>query len=360
MAANSDPNKARPADPVASLVVPPEDAGMRLDKWLSERLGTLTRTRIKSLIEGGFVSREGKSVADPALKVRPGDRFEVATPAPAPPAPGGEAIGLDILHEDADVVIVNKPAGLVVHPAAGNRAGTLVNALIAHCGESLSGIGGVARPGIVHRIDKDTSGLLIVAKTDRAHQSLARQFAAHSIERAYEALTVGCPRPRVGTIDAALGRSARDRARVAVLAEVQWDEEREGYVPRAGVRRAVTHYRVVEPLGGNRARLAGDALAARVLCRLETGRTHQIRAHLAHIGCPLIGDPVYGRGPGLAGLRPGDAAADAALAALGAFRRQALHARTLGFDHPQSGERLRFEAAPPADFAGLQAALRAL
>jgi 23S rRNA pseudouridine1911/1915/1917 synthase len=323
-------------------------------------LQSVTRTRIKALIEDGFVSRAGEAVNDPALKTRAGEIYVVDIPAVAPAEPHGEAIPLRVLHEDEDVVVVDKPAGLVVHPAPGARSGTLVNALIAHCGASLSGVGGVARPGIVHRIDKDTSGLLVVAKHDRAHQRLARQFAAHSIERVYEAITVGCPRPGIGTIDAALGRSARDRARMAVVDEFEWDEEKEDYAPRAGARRAVTRYRVIESLGRARARIKGDALAALVECRLETGRTHQIRAHMAHVGCPLIGDPTYGRGPGLAGLRPGDAAADAALAALAGFGRQALHARVIGFDHPLSGARVRFETPPPVDFAALLAALRAL
>lgn len=360
MAANSDPNKSRPVERVASLVVTTEDAGARLDKWLSGQIEALTRTRIKALIEAGFVSRAGEIVNDPSLKVRAGEVFAIDRPPPSPPEPAGEAIALDIPFEDDDVVVVNKPAGLVVHPAAGNRAGTLVNALIAHCGSSLSGVGGVARPGVVHRIDKDTSGLLVVAKNDRAHHRLAKQFADHTIERLYEAITVGVPRPGIGTIEASLARNARDRAKMSVVEDNERDEDAEDYAPRGGARRAVTHYRVAETFGRGRARLEGDALAALVACRLETGRTHQIRVHLAHIGCPLIGDRVYGRGPGLAGLRPGDAEADRALAALSIFGRQALHARVLGFDHPTTGERARFEAPPPPDFAELLAALRGL
>lgn len=360
MAANSDPNNPVERGPAASLVVGHEDAGARLDKWLSGALAPLTRTRIKGLIEEGHVRRDGEIVNDPSLKVRQSESYSIDVPPPEPPSPAGETIPLDILYEDADVIVVNKPAGLVVHPAAGSPSGTLVNALIAHCGESLSGVGGVARPGIVHRIDKDTSGLIVVAKNDRAHQGLAAQFAEHTIERAYQAIVIGCPRPGVGIIDAPLARSPRDRKKMAVVDEFEWDDEAEDYAPRKGARNAVTHYKVVEAFGRRRARLQGDALAAHLECRLETGRTHQIRAHMAHIGCPLIGDPVYGRGPGLAGLRPGDAAADSALTALGAFRRQALHARVLGFEHPTSHAALRFEAPAPEDFQGLLAALGAL
>lgn len=333
------------------FAIGPEDAGARLDKWLSERLEDLTRSRLKALIEGGALSRDGAVFTDPSWKLRAGEAFVLEIPVIEAAVPRGEAIALDIRYEDSDLIVINKPAGLVVHPASGNWSGTLVNALIAHCGTSLSGVGGVARPGIVHRLDKETSGLIVVAKNDRAHQGLASAFAIHDIERVYDAIAVGAPRPHVGTIDAPLARAGGDRKKMTIVPDTD---------DRPDQRPAVTHYRVVETFGRSRAKLAGDALASLVECRLETGRTHQIRAHLSHIGHPLIGDPVYGRGPGLSGLKPGDEAADHAIAVIRNFRRQALHARVLGFAHPVSGEALAFEAAPPADFEELLAALRAL
>ena len=351
--------------PTFSFAVAPDDAGARLDKWLSERIETLTRSRLKALIEEGALARGGAPFTDASWKVRAGETFELTMPPVIAPIPEGEAIALDIRYEDDDLIVLHKQAGLVVHPASGNWTGTLVNALIAHCGTSLSGVGGVARPGIVHRLDKDTSGLLVAAKNDAAHQGLTAQFAAHDIERVYDAIAIGAPRPGVGTIDAPLIRAGGDRKKMEVVKTIaapsKDDDDPADRPPlRPGARHAVTHYRVAEYFGRARAKLKGDALASLIECRLETGRTHQIRAHLSHIGYPLIGDPVYGRGPGLGGLKPGDAAADAALAVLGNFRRQALHARILGFVHPISGESLSFEAAPPPDFAALLDALRAL
>lgn len=342
-----------------SFTAGPEDAGARIDKWLSERVAALTRTRLKALIEEGALSRDGEAFSDPSWKLREGESFVLTPPPVADPEPKAEAIPLDVVFEDADLIVVNKPAGMVVHPAAGNWTGTLVNALIHHCGESLSGVGGVARPGIVHRIDKDTSGLLVVAKNDTAHQGLGAAFSAHDIERVYEAVAIGAPRPGFGTIDAALGRASSDRKKMTVVDEWDYDEEGEA-VPRAGARRAVTHYKVIETFGRSRAKLKGDAIASLVECTLETGRTHQIRAHMASIGHPLIGDQTYGRGPGLGGLKPGDNTADHALKILKKFRRQALHAKVLGFAHPVTGERLNFESAPPEDFTTLAAALREL
>lgn len=334
-----------------TFTVPSDYAGTRLDKWLSEAAEGLTRSRVKALIEDGALSRNGAVFTDVSWKVRDGEVYALTIPPALPAEPAAEAIALDIQYEDDDLIVVNKPAGLVVHPAAGARTGTLVNALIAHCGASLSGVGGVARPGIVHRLDKDTSGLIVIAKHDAAHLKLSGAFSVHDIERVYDAIAVGAPRPAVGTIDAPLARAGGDRKKMAVVAE---DND------RPDQRRAVTHYRIAETFGRSRARLAGDALASLIECRLETGRTHQIRVHLSHIGHPLIGDPVYGRGPGLSGLRPGDAAADHAIAVLADFRRQALHARVLGFQHPVTGEALRFEASPPADFSRLLKALRDL
>lgn len=326
-------------------------AGTRLDKWLSDRVDGLTRTRLKALLDAGAVSRNGAVFADASYKVRDGETYEVVLPPLEPAEPKGEAIALDIHYEDDDLIVINKPAGMVVHPAAGNRTGTLVNALIAHCGESLSGVGGVARPGVVHRLDKDTSGLLVVAKHDAAHLKLSADFAVHNIERLYDAIAIGAPRPAVGTIDAPLARAGVDRKKMAVVDD---DDD------RPDQRRAVTHYRVREAYGRGRAKLAGDVIASLIECRLETGRTHQIRVHLSSIGCPLIGDPAYGRGPGLAGLKPGEPSADQAIAVLAGFNRQALHARVLGFRHPISGAALRFETDPPSDFLALRDALRAL
>lgn len=275
----------------------------------------LSRSRLKQLIEAGAVSLSARAVDDPAQKLKIGQVVELAVPAPEPAIPQGEDIPLNIVFEDRHVIVIDKQAGLVVHPAAGNRDGTLVNALIAHCGDTLPGIGGELRPGIVHRIDKDTTGLMVVAKTEKAHTSLGKQFAAHAVTRVYKALVWGLPRTLSGTIDADLGRSPLNRQKVAVL--------------RAGGKPARTHYRVVEAFG---------ATAALVECRLETGRTHQVRVHMAHLGHPLIGDPVYGRPRSIPGLDLGIA-------------RQALHAAVLGFHHPGLDKPVLFESALPADFA---------
>ena len=375
---NDARSNVAPDGPIHEFVARAEDTGARLDKWLSDRIEGLTRTRLKTMIEGGALSRNGEVFTDPSWRLRADEAFRLVAPPIAPAEPQPEAIELDVCFEDDDLIVVMKPAGLVVHPAAGNWTGTLVNALIAHCGESLSGIGGVARPGIVHRLDKETSGLLVAAKTDRAHLGLSRDFAEHAIERAYEAVCVGVPRPSVGTVDAPIGRFGANRKKMTVLgpsgprmmsqqqaedAAMQALEEEEAAdedgLP-AGAKRAVTHYRALQAFGRSRAKLSGDAVAALIECRLETGRTHQIRAHMAHIGHPLLGDPVYGRGPGLPGLKPGDPAADHALAVMTRFRRQALHARILGFSHPVTGADLRFEADPPDDFRALIEALAAL
>ncbi len=296
--------------------------GGRLDKALAEASG-LSRERVKALLAEGCVKLGGSPAASPSASVAAGAEFTIAVPAPAAPAAAPQNIALDIVFEDADLIVVDKPAGMVVHPAAGNPDGTLVNALLHHCGDGgLSGIGGVARPGIVHRIDKDTSGLLVIAKSARAHEGLAAQFADHSITRTYRAICGGHPIPPSGRIATLIGRSDRNRKKMAVLEE--------------GTRRgkhAITHYSTVK-------RLAHCAL---IECRLETGRTHQVRVHLASIGHALIGDPVYGRTP--APLR--------ALLKETGFARQALHAATLGFIHPASGERVEFHAPTPADMQEL-------
>ena len=314
------------------VTLSPQDAAGRVDKALAALLPELSRARVQALIAEGRVSRGGAPVADPSAKAAPGDyRLEIPPPIAAEPAP--EAIPLTVLFEDAHLIVVDKPAGMAVHPAPGSETGTLVNALLHHCGDSLSGIGGVARPGIVHRIDKDTSGVVVAAKTDAAHQGLSALFAAHDIERVYVALTRGAPRARSGLVDAAIARSTHDRKKMAIV--------------RSGGRRAVTHY-VVERLFGP----AEKPLAARLACRLETGRTHQIRVHLASLGCPCLGDPVYGSGPPAEKVR-------AAIAAAG-LQRQALHAAVLGFRHPITGQALRFQSPLPPDMAALQAGLEAL
>jgi len=323
------------------------DASGRLDAWLAHALeGDISRNRIKDLILAGAVAVNGTPVREPRRKVVPGDRVDVQIPEPADATPRPQAIALDILYEDDDLVVLCKPAGLVVHPGAGNMSGTLVNALLHHCGPSLSGIGGVRRPGIVHRLDKETSGVMVVAKNDRAHRHLAAQFADHgrsgALQRAYLACVWGQPEPLKGIIDAPLGRAASDRTKRSVT--------RPG-APDA--RRAVTHYRVRTRYGTTRGR---NPVAALVECRLETGRTHQIRVHMAHIGHPLIGDPDYG-----AGFRTkANALPVETKAALTGFRRQALHAFLLEFEHPRTGRPLRFEAPPPDDMAALLAALEAL
>jgi 23S rRNA pseudouridine1911/1915/1917 synthase len=303
-----------------------EDAlGWRLDRALAAAVPTLSRERLKALIAGGAVTGPtGAPVRDPALKAIPGGRYAVAVPDPRPAYNEAQDIALDIVFEDDHLLVVDKPAGMVVHPAAGNPDGTLVNALLHHCAGRLSGIGGVARPGIVHRIDKDTSGLLVVAKTDVAHEGLAAQFARHSIDRRYRAIVGGRPMPASGTIDAPLGRSSANRKKIAVQ-------------PDGKGKRAVTHYRIVTPL----------ADAALVECRLETGRTHQVRVHLASIGHPLLGDPVYGR----------PRATHREILKRLDFRRQALHAAALGFVHPVSKQNLTFESALPSDIQELFGAL---
>jgi 23S rRNA pseudouridine1911/1915/1917 synthase len=284
----------------------------------------MSRERLKSLIRTGAVESAGKALRDPAAKVRGDESFRVAVPEPAPAHNEAQDIPLRVVFEDEHLLVVDKPAGLVVHPAAGNLDGTLVNALLHHCGGSLSGIGGVARPGIVHRIDKDTSGLLVVAKTDVAHEGLAKQFAAHSIDRRYLAIVSGVPKTSQGTVDAPLARSATNRKKIAIV---------EG----ARGKRAVTHWRRLDVLRDS----------ALVECRLETGRTHQVRVHMGSIGHPLLGDPVYGR----SGKSHGKL-----LKELG-FHRQALHAAELGFTHPVTKHRMSFSSPMPSDMQELFNAL---
>ena len=304
----------------------------RLDRALAEACpadAALSRERIKALIGEGAVSINGRPAASASAKVAEGASFTIRLPAPVPLAAEAQDIPLSIAYEDDELIVVDKPAGLVVHPAAGNLDGTLVNALLHHCAGRLSGIGGVARPGIVHRIDKDTSGLLVVAKTDRAHEGLARQFADHSLERAYLCLTAGVPVPPQGTLRGIIARSDADRKKMALLPEGR--EHSRG-------KHAITHYRLREALNG----------AALVECRLETGRTHQVRVHMASIGHALLGDPVYAT-RSQKSLKP-------LLSGLG-FARQALHAAVLGFVHPVSGKTIRFASDLPADMRALLAEL---
>ena len=314
------------------------DQAGRLDLSLVRAFPEFSRARLQALIAEGAVAVEGKTVIESRHKVKPGNALSVTLPLPVAPEPKAESIALSIVYEDKDIIVIDKPAGLVVHPGAGNETGTLVNALIAHCGDSLSGIGGVRRPGIVHRLDKDTSGLLVVAKNDRAHHGLSEQFAAHGrdgrLERTYQAIVWGQPERRLGMINAPINRSTANRQRMAVS--------------RGGnAREAITHYEVMELFGL-------PPVASLVACRLETGRTHQIRVHLAHIGHPLLGDQVYGAGFRTSAKKLGQDAQTA----LKALNRQALHATSLGFDHPRTGKVLHFESPAPDDFATLLAALR--
>ena len=325
--------------------VPPESAGQRLDRFLAERPelvdAHVSRTRVKALVEEGRVAVDGAPARSVSAKVASGASIAVEIPPAAPAEPKGENIPLNVVYEDDQLIVIDKPAGLVVHPAAGHEDGTLVNALIAHCGESLSGVGGVRRPGIVHRLDKDTSGLLVVAKTDRAHRKLADLFADHGrtmpFLREYLALVWGAPDRRIGTVDAPLGRHHSQREKMTV---VHGDKGKE----------AVTHWRVLETYGSDKAR---KPVAALVACQLETGRTHQIRVHMAHIGHPLIGDPVYSTGfRTKEKLLP-----EAARAAIAELGRQGLHAARLEFPHPVTREQLAFESAAPADFNKVASAL---
>jgi len=332
-------------------------AGARLDRLLADALPGQSRTRLKALIEAGCVRatappdaapdgpatgppdgprtgpQTGEVITDPSYRVKQGQIFDIFIPDPRPATPLPQAMALDIIHEDADVIVIDKPPGLVVHPAPGNPDGTLVNALLAHCGSELAGIGGVRRPGIVHRLDKGTSGLMVVAKTQAAHAALSEQFARRAIERVYLALVWGVPSPRAGEIAGNIGRSSRNRKKMAVR--------------RVGGRTALTRYRVRQCFGET---------ASLVECRLATGRTHQIRVHMAHKGHPVIGDPVYG-----GGLTPSRRRAVGAAAGLiEALGRQALHAATLGFTHPASAERVNYEINLPCNLSELVSSLEEL
>jgi 23S rRNA pseudouridine1911/1915/1917 synthase len=304
-------------------------AAGRFDRVLADLFPELSRMAAKRAILAGDASLAGRVVTDPAATVQAGDAVGVRIAPPEPAEPAAQAMDLRVLYEDADLIVIDKPAGLVVHPAAGNADHTLVNALIAHCGASLSGIGGVRRPGIVHRLDKDTSGIIVAAKHDRAHLGLAAQFAAHSVDRAYAALVWGWPAPE-GAFDGAIGRDPKNRKKMAVIAR--------------GGRTALTRYRVLERFAHR-----GKPLAALLECRLATGRTHQIRVHLAHAGHPVLGDPVYGRSRAARKDLP---------ESIFSFPRQALHAGRLGFFHPVTSVWRQFDAAPPRDLLDLIGVLR--
>ncbi len=316
-----------PAGQTHDVIPGPADTGRRIDRVLSAHLPALSRSRLKALIEQGCLSSAGATIVEPAYRVKPGQSFAIFVPEPEPATPKAQAIALNIIAEDSDLIVLDKPAGLVVHPAPGNPDRTLVNALIAHCGPDFTGIGGVRRPGIVHRLDKGTSGLMVVAKTARAYEGLARQFADRTVERTYWAVVWGVPAPGRGEIAGNIGRSPRNRKKMAVLSR--------------GGKPAITRYRVLRTLAGGRASL--------VECRLLSGRTHQIRVHMAAQGHPLLGDPLYGRA-GESRLRALPEAARTMLKALG---RQALHAKTLGFRHPATGDMCRFDSVPPDDIREL-------
>lgn len=303
-------------------------SGIRLDKLLSEALPDMSRSRLQALIKEGCVQSGERTITAPSRAVKPGETFVLSVPEAEDADPEPEDIPLDVVFEDEHLIVVNKPAGMVVHPAPGSPSGTLVNALLHHCKRSLSGIGGVKRPGIVHRIDKDTSGLLVVAKHDQAHTGLAEQFAAHTVERRYRAVCKGLPKPVSGRIEGNIGRNANDRKKMTVVSH--------------GGKHAVTHYRTLESY-----QQAGRAVASHIECQLETGRTHQVRVHMLHIGHPLVGDPLYAR-TSLPSFVKGDART-----ALAAFTRQALHAKTLGFLHPITGEAFKFDSELPYDISRL-------
>ena len=330
-----------------SIVVAADETGERLDRVLARHIADVSRTRLKALIEAGAVTLDGRTIRDPSHRVNSGAAVAVDVPEPEPAKPKPEPIPLRVLYEDDDIIVIDKPRNLVVHPAAGHWTGTLVNALIAHCGDSLSGIGGERRPGIVHRLDKDTTGVMVVAKNDRAHRALAKQFADHgrsdeAFERTYLAFVWGAPERPHGVIDKPIDRHPKARDRMAV---------------REGGREAVTHWQVLERYPGKAAKTGkpGAPVASLLACRLETGRTHQIRVHLAAIGHPVIGDPVYGGGfRTKTALLPPDA--QAALEALG---RQALHAHILAVKHPSTGDFVTFRSELPPDLIRLRNALAA-
>lgn len=350
--------------PPLTVTAPADAGGARLDKWLAEAGIGMSRSRLRALIEEGKVTLNGKPATDPSAKVVAGGTYIVVPPPPLAAEPHAENIPLNVLFEDKHLIIINKPPGMVVHPAAGQETGTLVNALLHHCGPDLTGIGGVARPGIVHRLDKDTSGVMVAAKTEVTHTALTAMFAAHDIERAYLAVTRGSPRPLIGRIETNIARSQTDRKKMAVVKEKHFRADAWSNDPNLvgddtlHGKIAITNYRVLQTFGRLDATGTQPA-AALVECRLETGRTHQIRVHMAHIGAPVLGDQTYGKHRWLKADGKGPAL-ERATAAAKAFERQALHAFILGFEHPITKKALRFEAPPPADMQALIDALKAM
>lgn len=360
------PDKSEPHRPLSpALSVTEEDDGLRLDQFITRALSRLegeealesppSRSRVRVLLEEGQVGRletgkgqQAGTISDPSLRVKQGETYSISLPAPAPAGPIAENIPLDIVYEDTHLLVVNKPAGLVVHPAPGSPDGTLVNALLAHCGPDFTGIGGEQRPGIVHRLDKETSGLMVVAKTEPVLKALQAQFASHGrdgrLERAYTAFVWGKPHPRTGTIDAPLARSRHNRLKITVTRRADSD----------GAREAITHYHVENSYG--EAPKDGTPLVSQITCELETGRTHQIRVHMTHLGHPILGDPTYGTGQRNRAIHLSPEAQNA-LEILG---RQALHAHLLGFEHPATGEKLVFECNLPPDMADLHRTLELL
>ncbi|MBS7705291.1 RluA family pseudouridine synthase [Chelatococcus asaccharovorans] len=347
MHADFDPAPHATSAEARTVTVADDFAGDRLDRFLAVAFADLSRSRLQQLVRAGQVRINGTVVSDPKHKVVAGATVSLVVPPAAPAEPEPETIPLTVLYEDNHIIVIDKPAGLVVHPAPGHASGTLVNALLAHCGDSLSGIGGVRRPGIVHRLDKDTSGVMVVAKTDQAHAALSQQFADHGrtgpLERVYTALAWGLLPTLRGTIDQPIERATHNREKMTVTREGRG-------------RVAITHYEVDGHFWGDGTRGGGvEPIGSFIRCRLETGRTHQIRVHMAHIGHPLLGDQLYGRG-----FRTKESLLDSdARAALQSLGRQALHASRLGFAHPASGEFMCFESAPPDDLARLVAALPA-
>jgi len=335
------------------IFIPEEsDIGKRVDKWLSEN-SELSRTRIRALIETGSLKVDGSVFDNPSGKVQADREYVINVPPPIESEPKGENIPLNITFEDDDLIVVHKPAGMTVHPAPGSPSGTLVNALLFHAKDSLSGIGGVLRPGIVHRIDKDTSGLLVVAKNDKAHQKLSRQFAKHTVERTYICFVRGRPTPKEGRIESRLARSPHNRKKQAVVKNTWQNSEASEHG-----RHAVTNYKYILGFGKLPKASLGTPRFSKIECKLETGRTHQIRVHLAHSGCPLIGDPLYGKHRGFKNAK--DEGELAVQNFLSSFKRQALHAKSLGFIHPESGESLHFETDLPPDILELEKLLLGL
>ena len=337
---------------IIDIEVSEEAEGQRLDRFLTSQLEH-SRSRIKALIEAGQLSLAGDVITKLNTKVKSGQIYQLNIPAPIEAEPEPEDIALDIVFEDEHLIVVNKQAGLTVHPAVGNWTGTLVNALLYHCGDSLSGIGGVMRPGIVHRIDKDTTGLLVVAKNDKTHRGLSKQFEKHSIERVYVCLTRGAPMPREGRIENLIGRAPYDRKKMAVMKELDSYSIARGVEPKGKL--AITNYAFIQGYGRQKGASLSSPLVSKIECRLETGRTHQIRVHMAHIGCPILGDNVYGR---VRAFKSATSEAETILrAALEGFERQALHAKTIGFEHPITKEQMQFDSELPKDMQNLEQAL---